>query len=185
MQSKDEIVSFLGQQASIMRLLTAVAALDIKDCWIGAGTIRNAIWDQLHGFPARPIPGSDVDVVFHDPSDVSPARDLELQRRLFADMPDAAWEVHNQARMWSTNGDPPYGNTADAIRCWPETATAIAARLEDGRMEILAPHGLQDLLGLIVRPTPAFAARREEYCARQAAKKWCERWPKLRFITPC
>ncbi|MBN9268280.1 MAG: nucleotidyltransferase family protein [Hyphomicrobium sp.] len=159
MQSKDEIVSFLGQQAGIMRLLTAVAALEIKDCWIGAGTIRNAIWDQLHGFPARPIPGSDVDVVFHDPSDVSPARDLELQRRLLADMPGAAWEVHNQARMWSTNGDPPYGNTADA------------PPLHD--------------VGLIVRPTPAFAARREEYCARQTTKKWRERWPKLRFITPC
>lgn len=183
MQSKDEIVSFVSQQANIMRLLEAVAALDIDDCWIGAGTIRNAIWDHLHGFTPRPVPGSDVDVVFHDAGDVSAARDFELQKRLLADIPHIAWEVRNQARMWGINGDPPYRNTADAIRCWPETATAIAARLDHGNLEILAPHGVNDLIGLIVRPTPAFAARRKEYRARQAAKKWHERWPRLQFIT--
>jgi hypothetical protein len=184
MHSEEEIVSFLRQQAGIMRLLKAVATLGIDDCWIGAGTIRNAIRDHLHGLPPRRAPDSDVDVVFHDPDDVSPARDHELQSRLLAEVPDAVWEVNNQARMAGMNGDPPYRNTADAIRCWPETATAIAARLDDGRLEIIAPHGIQDLLALIVRPTPAFATRRKEYRARCAAKKWHERWPKLRFIAP-
>jgi len=40
---------------------------------------------------------------------------------------------------------PPYWNVFDAVRCWPETATAIAARIEGGRVEILAPHGVGDL----------------------------------------
>ena len=83
--------------------------------------------------------------------------------------------------MHSRNGDPPYRDTADAIRCWPETATAIAARLLGEHVEILAPHGIGDLLGLIVRPTPVFVNKMEIYRARQEQKKWSERWPKLNF----
>ena len=85
--------------------------------------------------------------------------------------------------MYGPNGDPPYRNSADAIRCWPETATAIAARFRDGRLEVLAPHGLQDLLDLIVRPTPVFAGKIAAYRSRQASKRWKERWPKLTFVS--
>ena len=51
-----------------------------------------------------------------------------------------------------------------ARRPWSETATAVAARLGDG-IELLAPHGLNDLLGLIAR--------------RAAEKGWFRRWPRL------
>jgi len=100
---------------------------------------------------------SDVDVVYWDPGNATPERDIAIEKHLFEQYADIPWSVHNQARMHERNGDAPYRNTEDAIRCWPETATAIAARLSGTRVEVLAPHGVQDLVNLIVRPTPAFA----------------------------
>src|SRR5438045_439490 len=57
--------------------------------------------------------------------------------------------VKNQARMQTQNGDLAYMNSADALRRWPETCTAIAARSVVPRIEILAPFGIDDLVSLI------------------------------------
>src|SRR5262245_47350255 len=142
MQSRKEIAQFLERQPHILRLLSAVESLGIEDSWIGAGLIRNAVWNHLHDFATDLVADSDVDVVYCDPSDASVARDLMIEAQLFGKFPDAPWSVHNQARMHVANGDLPYRDVADAIRCWPETATAIAARIRGGSVEVLAPHGV-------------------------------------------
>jgi uncharacterized protein len=156
-------------------------ALLIEDCWVGAGLIRNAVWDHLHGRPVEFFLDSDVDVVYFDPTDTDPERDVIIKRRLFGENADIPWSVHNQARMHGRNGDAPYRNTEDVIRCWPETATAIAARFRDSAVEVLAPHGVEDLVNLIVRPTPAFAQRKSIYGARIRSKDWVQCWPGLQF----
>ena len=69
-----------------------------------------------------------------------------------------------------------------AVARWPETATAVAARLSHERVELLAPHGVDNLVGLIVRPTPAFLARRHEVMRRVTTKNWLARWPRLRMV---
>ncbi|MEO1160554.1 MAG: nucleotidyltransferase family protein [Pseudomonadota bacterium] len=182
MRTCQDITAFLQSQRFVTELLQHVAALDVEDCWIGAGLIRNAIWDHLHAMPVRPVPGSDVDVIYHDPADTSPNSDLAIEKRLFDAHPATPWSVHNQARMHDANGDAPYRNVADAISCWSETATAIAARMSAGKVEIIAPHGIDDLVGLIVRPTPNFAHKLTIYQNRVATKNWARRWPKLHFI---
>lgn len=182
MQSCEDIAAFLRGQSRIMSLLRPVAALGIADCWVGAGLVRNAIWDHLHGIPTEPMAESDVDVVYCDHSDASLERDLAIERRLFDESSDIPWSVHNQARMHERNGDPPYRNTEDAIRCWPETATAIAARIFGDNVEVIAPHGIDDLVGMIVRPSPAFARKLPVYRSRLASKDWARRWPRLQFI---
>jgi len=154
----------------------------IPDCWVEAGLIRNAIWDYLHRFPAEPVAKSDVDVVYCDHSDASLERDLKIQIRLLDEFPNVPWSVHNQARMHERNGDTPYRNTEDAIRCWPETATAIAARIVGEDVEVIAPHGVVDLVNMIVRPTPAFACKLPIYRSRLATKDWARCWPRLQFI---
>jgi uncharacterized protein len=85
--------------------------------------------------------------------------------------------------MHERNGDVPYRNAEDAIRRWPETATAIAAHLIGTDVEVLAPYGVQDLVNLIVRPTPAFVLRQSVYGARISSKDWARRWPRLQFRT--
>ncbi len=57
--------------------------------------------------------------------------------------------------MHLRNGDAPYGSSAEALAHWLETPTAVALRLnQGGGLELLAPLGTGDLLGLVVRPTP-------------------------------
>jgi nucleotidyltransferase-like protein len=72
--------------------------------------------------------------------------------------------------MHFQNGDDAYTNTADALCHWPETCTAVAARAIGARIELLTPFGIDDLISLIVRPTPAFANKMEVYRARVASK---------------
>jgi hypothetical protein len=182
MRTIQDVTNFVGEQPSLMALLRAVARLAMDDCWIGAGVIRNAVWDYLHHYPVQLASRSDVDVVYCDHRNVKSESDLVIERRLTEDRPGIPWSVGNQARMHERNGDMPYRDTEDAIRCWPETATAIAARLSDGRVYIIAPHGINDLVQMIVRPTPVFRTKMSVYERRLASKDWAQRWPRLTFL---
>ena len=97
-------------------------------------------------------------------------------------LPAIPWSVHNQARMYERNADQPYLDCEHAISFYPETATAIAARIRDGKVQLIAPHGIDDLLNLIVRPTPAFRRNIAVYQQRLTAKNWAQRWPRLTFL---
>ncbi|HJZ29902.1 MAG TPA: nucleotidyltransferase family protein [Hyphomicrobiaceae bacterium] len=182
MRSLLDIAHFLASQPRLMSALRPVAALGIDDCWVGAGLIRNAVWDHLHGKAAEAWVETDVDVVYCDHHDARPDRDLLLENDLAGQYPHIPWSVHNQARMHERNGEAPYRSTEDAIRCWPETATAIAARVVNDQVEVIAPHGVDDLVDLVVRPSPAFQHKMPIYRSRLAAKNWAARWPRLRFL---
>ena len=167
------------------RLLALVRSLDLPDCWIGAGFVRNAVWDHLHG-RAPAAPPRDVDVVWFDPRRADPSEDRVLEASLPGFEPGVAWSVKNQARMHRRNGDAPYASAVDAMRHWPETATAVAVRrTKRGPCEIAAPFGLDDLFGLVLRATPGFAgARHGAFLARVQAKGWLAAWPMLRMQDP-
>jgi uncharacterized protein len=181
MQSVEDVKNFVGEQPLLMSVLRATATLPIDDCWVGAGVIRNAVWGYLHDHPIQLYSGSDVDVIYCDHRNLNPGRDLEIELHLASNWPGIPWSVRNQARMHERNGDPPYRDSEDAVRCWPETATAIAARLRDGQVQLLAPHGVDDLVRMIVRPTPLFRSKMSVYERRLASKDWARRWPMLTF----
>jgi hypothetical protein len=67
------------------------------------------------------------------------------------------------------------------MRHWPEVCTAVAVRLREESLELLAPLGSEDLWALRVRPTEHFRAKPHLYRERLAAKNWPARWPKLRI----
>ena len=76
---------------------------------------------------------------------------------------------------------PALASTADAVVTWPETATSVGARLEqDDTMTIVAPVGLDDLLGLVHRRNPARVSV-DEYERRISTKRIAERWPRARI----
>ena len=183
MAAMDQIAVFktvLNSDRLRRQALKAVAALRLPDCWIGAGLVRDAIWDYLHGYGIRP-PCGDVDVVWFasDPSDEE--TDHCIEHALRSHMPCLTWSVKNQARMHLRNGDGPYRSVADAMGHWPETATAVAARFGgDDEIEVNSPFGLSDLFGLKLRPTPVFATQRLiVYQERISSKRWVERYPLL------
>lgn len=146
--------------------------------------MRNAAWDYLHGRQAS-RPGCDVDVLWFDPERIDAAEDRRLEAALRALEPEVGWSVKNQARMHRRNGDAPYASATDAMRYWPETATAVAARRTTrDECDIAAPFGLDDLFELQLAPTPAFAAgKRAVFEDRIDKKRWLAVWPRLRLVS--
>ncbi len=175
-----DLVALLANDPVRMDALRAVRSLDLPDCWIGAGFVRDAVWDHLHGY-ARRMPSGDVDVVWFDDKRPNPKIDLGIEALLRSLAPGFDWSVKNQARMHRRNGDAPYMSVADAMRHWPETATAVAARLaDDDSIDLNAPLGLDDLFSLRLTPTYAFATRkRPVFDKRVSEKGWLERYPLL------
>jgi len=170
--------------------LDAVAASGLPDAWIGAGVIRDVVWGQLHdGFDPAQV--RDVDVVFFDPGDLSPARDAAAQHRL-AELAGRPWEASNQAAVhtwfqacFGGPPVPPLASVHDAVATWPETATCVAIRRgpAPGGLDVCAPHGLADLLAPTWRRNPvrvSLATSRE----RLARQRVAARWPRVTIIPP-
>lgn len=174
----ERVAAILAASPGHRDALQAVALAGPRNGWIGAGFVRNAVWDALAGRAPDLAGLADLDVVHHD-ADAPPDAGFEAALRAARPLP---WSVVNQTRAHPWNGHAPYRDLADALAHWPETATAVAARLVQGRIKILAPHGLDDLLGFVVRPTPSHAADPSALRARLAAKGWAARWPALRVL---
>lgn len=183
-EAADQITQWLRADGVRWSLLDVVRSLDPPDCWIAAGFIRNMVWDHLHQRENSPIAG-DVDVIWHDPNRCAADTDREIEAWLRDAEPMFNWSVKNQARMHLRNHDAPYVSATDAMRHWPETATAVAARRSGPTgCDISAPFGLQDLTTLRLRPTPRFIVeKRSIYTARIRDKDWMVRWPGLRMAT--
>ena len=189
LESAGDVLRLIADDAWRMRVLETVCALDLPDCWVGAGFVRAIVWDWLHGH-AESTPLDDVDVIFFDSARTDSALESLHEQRLAAlwpaDQPAVPWSVKNQARMHLRNGDQPYADTSDALCHWLETPTAVAVRMDhEGELEVLAPLGVNDLLTLRIAPTPHARKRRlDAYRERVLAKPWVRQWPKLDLIIP-
>lgn len=178
---EDRVREIIAADAGAMAQLRAVRALGLPDWCISGGFVRNRVWDCLSG--SATAYRADTDVLFFDTVDISREREQRLEAELTRVLPEPEWQLRNQARMHLGNGDPPYCDTAHAMTYWLETCTAVGVRLGNGdRLEIVAPLGLDDLLGLVFRPTAAGERRREVYRRRLAAKPWRAHWPHATFI---
>lgn len=167
----------------LMRALQAGRTAGVTDWCIGAGALRNAVWDHLHGH-TLPSALADLDFAWFDASPQAEP-DAVVQARLQALAPGLPWEVVNQARVheWFEaqfgHAVEPLSSLQDAVATWPEYATAVAVTLRaDGGLDLIAPHGLDDLLAMRVRHNPARASR-DTFRHRVATKRYAERWPKV------
>ena len=176
------IVRIIAEDAVAMEQLRAVRSIGLPDWCIAAGFVRNRVWDHLHGIvPARPP--VDIDVIYFDAGDTGTEREYEFEDRLDDRLPGLPWQVRNQARMHVAKELPQHRDTAHAMTFWLESVTPVGVRLEaDDSLTVVAPLGTDDLLGLRCRPTLFGQARRAEYEARIAAKRWRELWPNVQFL---
>jgi hypothetical protein len=176
-----ELRTLIASDDGRMRVLRIVRDLGLPDCWIAAGFVRNRVWDHAHGRATAPLP-QDIDVIWFDPKACDARRDAGLEAALRERDGTLAWSVKNQARMHARNGDRPYRSATDAMRYWPETATAAGVRLGPrGEVEVAAPLGLDDLFDLIVRPTGRFLGEKHAvYLDRVRSKNWQDTWPRLK-----
>ncbi len=155
------------------------------EAFIGAGAIRNLVWDHLHSHASTPP--FDIDVIYFDASVAYPA-DAAFERQLHGARPHLHWDVTNQAHVHTWyhgcfgKDVPPLHSVLEGLQSWPDTATAIAVRLNaQGDVDVLAPFGLDDLFDLVVRWNPARATQ-DDFTRRIASKQWRTRWPRLRIL---
>ncbi len=181
-----ELRSIVLGNPLISTLLDNWDKVALPDCWLVAGAVAQTVWNHASGLPST-HGINDIDIIYFDGVDLSgeaEARHAARIQRAFSDLP--VWiDVKNEARVhvWYEEkfGYPiePYVSAAHAITTFPTTATAVGLRPGDGDLELIAPFGLSDLLGGIVRPNKKQITR-EIYA--QKANRWISVWPNLTVV---
>ncbi|MDQ0088676.1 hypothetical protein J2T12_002086 [Paenibacillus anaericanus] len=175
------LLHMIRENSDMMADLVSVSLLSLPQACIAAGYLRNYVWDILHGYELR-TPYNDVDVLYYDPSCLEEEVEKEYEAKLRELNPTHNWSVKNQARMHMKSGESPYCSVEDAMLRWPETATAVGIRLDrNGEIELIAPHGLDDLFSLRVRQSP-YCRDNELFMRRIAQKEWLRIWPQLLVV---
>ena len=183
-----KLIQIIRQQDWLMGALKIVRDLKLPDWYIAAGAIRNSVWNYLHNLPTTSHQ-QDVDVVYFDSSDMNGEREKSSEEILRNKLPNLKWEVVNQARghlfEHGQKERPPAKSSCESIAYWSETPTCVGVRLEDDdSFTICAPHGLDDLMNLVVKPIPQPYQNLFLYQERIAEKKWDKFWPKLKIVRP-
>lgn len=161
-------------------------SVGLPNCWLVAGAVAQTVWNVKLGNP--PDYGiRDVDLVYFDQDALDRESEQREEARIRSQFRDvsASFDVKNEARvhLWYEErfGYPiaPYRSVEDAIATFPTTASAVGIRPEHGRIDMIAPFGLSDLLDLRVR-----ANKRQITRERYAAKidRWRETWPQLEIV---
>lgn len=184
LKNEQDILDVIYKDDWMMGILRTVKQLNLPDVWVCAGFVRSKIWDTLHGFSKR-TPMPDVDVIYFDESNLSESEEKRLEEQLFKMHPNVPWSVKNEARMHLTHGIEPYLSSVDAIAKFPETATSLGLRLDaDDELILTAPHGVEDVLKLEVKPTKFFKENQQRlkvYEKRVLEKNWQSIWGKLKI----
>ncbi|WP_321903761.1 nucleotidyltransferase family protein [Paraburkholderia tropica] len=104
--------------------------------------------------------------------------------------PVAPSEVTNQAAVHTwfeavfCHPVSPLASLEDAVAAWPEFATSVGLTLlDDGTIDVITPHGLDDLFAMVVRRNPARVSV-DTYRKRIEQKQYRKRWPHV-TIVPC
>jgi len=189
MTQEEQLLSMLDKNKCVRLVLERAHELNIPNWYLGAGGISQTVWNIKHGLdPENGI--MDYDLVYYDAGDTSyEAQDAFVQRgkKLFRDIPVPV-EIVNEARVYlwykkqfgyPTDQDQ-YKSAEEAISAWPTTATAVGVRKnENGEFQVYAPFGLDDLLGMIVRPNKP---KITEKVFQDKVDRWTKIWPKLKVI---
>lgn len=167
---------------AIMEVLT-VASKVSSELWLGGGSVRTTVWDYL---TSRSTKGHDFDIVYFDAVNIGEEQEKLLEKKLREFLPRSfIISVKNQARMHLVNGEPRRESLKDAISNWPERATAMAVRLTaDGQLELFTPYGCDDMLDMLVRPTPYHEKNPSAFNRRLLTKAWQTHWPEVEVHHP-
>lgn len=162
---------------NVNRVIETISLINDEHLYLTGGTLRNSYWAFMH---EKNLKGEeDCDIIFYNPMTITKDYELFMENKLKKIIPEVKWSVKNQARMHIRNNHFEYKSILDALMNFPETCSAIAI---GSNWDILAPYGTEDLLNLIVRPTPFCIKNEIEIFDRRVIeKKWLSKWPKLRI----
>lgn len=79
--NEEFIINLIKKDPWRMEVLEAVCSLNLPDWLIGAGFVRNPVWDELHNFENQ-SPITDIDIAYFDPNDLSEESESSYQEML-------------------------------------------------------------------------------------------------------
>lgn len=187
MELEAQLDAILRDSPTLMQVLKTVRGLGLPDWRLMSGAVYQSVWNALTG--REPDYGvRDYDIAYFDPDPSWEAEDLAIRRAASA-LPaplSETVEVRNQARvhLWYPHK---FGRPYPALKTTDEclvralaTAHAVGVRLEpDGRIDVAAPYGLEDMFALTLRPAPLCNA---PAVFADKARSSVARWPEVRVV---
>lgn len=178
---EQDIIDLVRSDEWMMRVIYEAEKLKLKEWAIVSGFIRNKVWDHLHGIRRDTVNTNDVDLVYFDTDNSNEENDRNLSLKMNGTM-GINWDIINQAYTHKWHGHNPYGCTEEGIYFLTETPTSVGITMIDGELQIIAPHGIGDLVELIVRPSPSYTENLDLFYRRIDEKEWLTKWPKLKIV---
>lgn len=158
---------------------------DFKNYYLAAGCINQTIFNYYHNYDLDYGIG-DYDIVYYDEDTSYEKEDIiikDLKERL--KHLDLKFDIKNEKRVhiwynekYKTNRKE-YQSVEDAISKWGTTITCLGVRMENNKLIVCAPYGLNDLFNLILRPVKIDFTK-EDY--EKKVTKWTNKWELLKVI---
>lgn len=183
----EKILSKNNKLMNVLRILEKYAEKNskFKNYYLGAGGVNQTVFNYYHGFDLN-YGIKDFDIVYFDDDESYEAEDKiikDLTEKLKA--VECCFDIKNQARVYlwynekyGTNRKK-YQSVEDAIGSWGATITCVGVRLENGKLKVYCPYGLNDIFSMTVRPVKKDFTK-EQYVSR--ANRWKDKWEKLNII---
>jgi uncharacterized protein len=159
----EELRQIVRADEHLMALLATARDLQLPQYRVVAGCIYQTVWNMLTSRPCG-TGINDYDLIYFDGADRSEESERTIEdavRSRLVGFP-APIEVRNQARVHHWFEDyfgivyPPLSCADEAITRYASSTHAVGVKLaDDGRLDVFAPFGLDDVFGLIVRPNHA------------------------------
>ncbi|TQF35424.1 hypothetical protein UNPF46_24580 [Bradyrhizobium sp. UNPF46] len=184
--NRDEFLALALQNPANATIVAELDRLALPDAWLVSGCLVQTVWNVLTG---RAVDHgiADYDAFYFDPDTSWDAEDAVI-RALHARLGDLGIkvEIRNQARvhLWypAKHGlpYPPLRGSREGIDRFLTQNTQIGVRRVGDGYEVYAPHGFDDIAGLIARPNPGPNFSAANYAVK--AKRWKRLWPELTVI---
>lgn len=163
-----------------------LARLALPDAWLVSGCLVQTVWNVRTG---RAVDHgiADYDVFYFDPDTSWEAEDSVI-RKMHARLGHLGVkiETRNQARvhLWYPGKHglpyPPLTRSTDGIDRFLTRNTQVGVRRAGYGHDVYAPHGFDDIQGLIARPNPGANFSVANYAVKAA--RWKALWPELTVI---
>ena len=185
MSLETRLEAVIRASPTLMGVLETLRDLDPPQWRVVSGAVYQSVWNSLTGHdPDHGI--RDYDVAYFDPDPSWDAEDAVIRRVAAAFPPGLSErvEVRNQGRvhLWFEGkfGEPYAALTSadESLSRFLCPAFAVGVRLTpDGRLDVLAPFGLEDCFAMRLRANPLRPVRPERLAAVAAPLR--TRWPEL------
>ena len=181
---KQRLETIIRSAPDLMQLLEYLRDVALPQWRLVSGCLYQTVWNFMTNRP-RGTGIQDFDIIYFDAGDLSwEAEDAIIKR--VASVAVGTLQIRNQARvhLWYEQhfGAPyaPLRSADEALSRYPVTVQAVGVRLEDyGRLDIIAPFGLDDMFAMAMRPNPA-CPHQPTFAAKVARARAI--WPEITVI---